>query len=33
MTSEIAAHIRAIGEQLCTDQYALNWLYEGGDYS
>lgn len=31
MTPEIAAHLRSIGEAVCADQAALNWLYEGGE--
>lgn len=33
MNEEISAHLRAVGEQICPDSDALNWLYSGGEIS
>jgi len=30
MTDEIAAHLRAVGQAICPDEKALDWLYRGG---
>lgn len=30
MTEEIAAHLRAVGESICPDKAAVEWLYRGG---
>lgn len=30
MTDKIAAHLRAVGSQICPDADAAKWLYEGG---
>lgn len=30
MTDDIAAHLRAVGGQICPDPAALHWFYEGG---
>ena len=31
MTDEIAAHLREVGGQICSDESAIKWLYEGGE--
>lgn len=30
MTDEISAHLRAVGNRICPDVAAVNWLYKGG---
>ena len=30
MTTEISAHLRAVGSQMCPDARALEWFYAGG---
>ena len=30
MTEEISAHLRAVGESICPDKDAVDWLYNGG---
>ena len=33
MNEEISAHLLSIGQQICPDPEALNWLYKGGELS
>jgi len=33
MTDEIASHLRKVGEQICSDEEALQWFYRGGALS
>ena len=30
MTKDIAAHLRAVGSEICSDDEALQWCYHGG---
>ena len=30
MTADIAAEVRALGREICPDEEALRWFYEGG---